>query len=163
MLLNSQTNVDTDILIDRKENSITLTRSLAASREEVFEAWTQPAQVAQWWDPTGQPLAVCEIDLQPGGTFRFVNSGARNQDEFTGIYEEINSPDRLVFKAMGAVGRVRFETAGAGTRLTVKLECGSTASLDHYLNMRIHIGTGRTLDNLIVYLAGKCALLPKQR
>jgi uncharacterized protein YndB with AHSA1/START domain len=155
MLLNSQANADTEIVIDRQEYSITLMRSLAASREQVFEAWTQPEQVARWWDPTGEPLAACEIDLQPGGTFRFVNSDACAHHEFMGIYEEIISPDRLVFKAMGTVGRVHFEADGVGTRLTVKVECGSAANLDQYLKMGIHIGTGRTLDNLIAYLVGK--------
>jgi uncharacterized protein YndB with AHSA1/START domain len=152
MPLNNQATADAEIVIDRETHSIVLTRTLAAPREQVFEAWTRPEHVMRWWDPTGEPLAECEIDLRPGGAFRFVTSGAGARHEFGGVYQEIASPDRLVFKAMGAIGRILFEAKGVGTLLTVKMECGSAAHLDQYLKMGVQIGTARTLDNLVAYL-----------
>ena len=64
---------NTDVMLDRDTHTIILTRVLAAPCEQVFEAWTRPEHVACWWDPSGEPLAECEIDLRPGGAFRFVN------------------------------------------------------------------------------------------
>src|SRR3954471_6577260 len=55
------------------DREIVITRSFDAPRALVFEAWTRPEHVAQWWDPSGAPLAACEIDLRPNGAFRFVN------------------------------------------------------------------------------------------
>lgn len=64
---------DTGLVIDRDTHAIVLTRKFAAPCLQVFEAWTRPEHVKCWWDPTGRPLAKCEIDLRPGGAFRFVS------------------------------------------------------------------------------------------
>jgi uncharacterized protein YndB with AHSA1/START domain len=53
--------------------TITVTRRFDVPPSAVFEAWTKTEHVAHWWDPSGAPLAVCEIDLRPGGAFRWVN------------------------------------------------------------------------------------------
>ena len=60
------------------DREIVLTRIFDAPRAVVFEAWTKAEHVANWWDPSGVPLSVCEIDLRPNGAFRWVNSGSRN-------------------------------------------------------------------------------------
>ena len=52
------------------DREIVMTRVFEAPRTDVFDAWTRSDRVAEWWDPTGVPLAVCEIDLRPGGGFR---------------------------------------------------------------------------------------------
>jgi uncharacterized protein YndB with AHSA1/START domain len=129
-----------------------LTRTLAAPRAQVFEAWTQPEHVRCWWDPAGHPLAECEIDLRPGGAFRFVNRHSPDAYEFVGIYCEITPPDHLVFEAMGAIGRVIFEEVGGKTHLTVRIECGSASQLEHYIKMGVGAGTAKTLDNLVAYV-----------
>ena len=147
MLLKNQAVADTDVVVDWNTHAIVLTRTLAASREQVFESWTRPEHVRCWWDPAGHPLAVCEIDLRAGGAFRFVN-----RHEFAGVYREIAPPKRLVFEAMGAIGRVVLEERGGRTRLTVRIECGSAARLQQYLEMSIDSGTAKTLDNLVAYL-----------
>ena len=47
------------------DRQIVVTRLFDAPRALVFEAWTKSEHVAHWWDPSGVPLAVCEIDLRP--------------------------------------------------------------------------------------------------
>ncbi|MER8781166.1 SRPBCC domain-containing protein [Mesorhizobium sp. M1006] len=92
---------NTDLILDRDKHTIILTRVLAAPCEQVFEAWTQPEHVACWWDPSGEPLAQCEIDLRPGGAFRFVNRHPPGANQFAGVYREIAPPRHLVFEAGG--------------------------------------------------------------
>ena len=144
---------DTEVVVDRDAHTIVLTRVFAAPCEQVFEAWTRPEHVTCWWDPAGHPLAVCEIDLRPGGAFRFVNRQSSGTHQFVGVYREIAPPNRLVFEAMGAVGRVILEQIGGKTRLTVRIECGSAAKLEQYLTMSIDTGTAKTLDNLAAYVS----------
>ena len=96
---------ETNVTVDREKHAIVLTRTFAASREQVFEAWTQPKHIACWWDPANVRLAECDIDLRPGGAFKFVTQGSRSVP-FSGIYREIAPPRHLVFEAMGAIGRV---------------------------------------------------------
>lgn len=136
--------------IDQETFTIAFERELPVSRTEVFDAWTKREQIAEWWDPTGARLVTCEIDLRPGGAFRFVNDG--HGPSFTGTYAVIERPARLVFEAMGSVGTVTLEAAGSGTRMSVTIRCASKEQLEHFVKMGIAPNTDRTLDNLVRYL-----------
>ena len=151
MLLKNHAVTDTEIVVDRGTHAIVLARKFDAPREQVFEAWTRPEHVTLWWDPAGHPLTECEIDLRPGGVFRFASRHFPHP--FAGVYREIAPPDHLVFEAMGAIGRVTLEKIGDKTHLTVRIECGSAAQLDQYLKMGIDTGTAKTLDNLVAYVS----------
>jgi uncharacterized protein YndB with AHSA1/START domain len=146
-----QTIAKTNLEIDRNTHTIKLTRVFDAPPSLIFEAWTKPEQVTCWWDAAGEPLKSCEIDLRPGGAFKFVTMG-HPEMAFAGIYHEIKSPDRLVFEAMGAAGRVMLRKADGMTHMTVEIECRSAEQLDQYLKMGIDVGTAQTLDNLVVYV-----------
>lgn len=135
--------------IDQETFTIAFERKLPVSRAEVFDAWTKPEQIAEWWDPTGARLVTCEIDLRPGGAFRFVNDG--HSPPFSGTYAVIERPSRLVFEAMGSVGTVTLETAGDGTRMSVTIRCASKEQLEHFVTMGVAAGTDGTLDNLVKY------------
>jgi uncharacterized protein YndB with AHSA1/START domain len=104
-----QANAKTSVEIDRASHAIRLTRVFDASRVQIFEAWTKPEQVTCWWDAASAPLIACEIDLRPGGAFKFVTQ-SHPEMPFAGIYREITPPDRLVFEAMGATGSGRAQS-----------------------------------------------------
>lgn len=152
----AQTSAKTDLEIDRSAHTIRLTRSFAAPRAEIFEAWTRPEHVTCWWDTSGEPLTVCEIDLRPGGTFKFVTKG-HPEMPFAGTYQEIAPPERLVFEAMGATGRVILLNVASQTRMTVEIECRSAQQLEQCLQMGIDAGTSQTLDNLVAYVRRRSA------
>ena len=57
------------------EREIVLTRVIAAPRERVFQAWTDPAQIAQWFGPDGFKVETLECDLSVGGRWRFIYTG----------------------------------------------------------------------------------------
>ena len=139
---------------------IVITRAFHAPRRVVFDAWTKPEHVAQWWDPSHAPLAVCEIDLRPNGAFRFVHQGpAGSAHPFTGMYRDIAVPERLVFTTRNpssgaeSVGTLVFSEHDGVTTLTMTMTCQSQADRDALLKMRVDVGTTRTLDNLEEYLA----------
>jgi uncharacterized protein YndB with AHSA1/START domain len=138
--------------LDRTTFTITFERVLAASREQVFDAWTKPEEVTQWWDPTGTPLTECTIDLRPGGAFRFVNRGNAHAPPFAGVYKMVERPTKLVFDAMGAVGTVLLETRGATTHLTVSIRCATAEHLDQFVKLGVDAGTNQTLDNLVTHM-----------
>jgi uncharacterized protein YndB with AHSA1/START domain len=146
MMSSSQTRSN----VDRATFTITFERSLSASREQVFDAWTKPEQVTQWWDPTGKPLVECAIDLRPGGTFRFVNES--HGPPFEGAYRVVEHPAKLVFDAVGAVGTVLVESRGAKTHLTVTIRCASAEHLEQLVKVGVDTGTNQTLDNLVAYM-----------
>ena len=135
--------------IDRSTLTITFRRAFDAPREDVFDAWTRPDELAEWWDPTGERLAACEIDLKVGGAFKFVNRGDHHSPPFAGTYKAIDRPSLLVFDAMGALGTVKLEGA---TQMTVTIRCSSPEHLDTFLKLGVADGTDKTLDNLVAYL-----------
>lgn len=80
--------------------SLTLTRRLRAKPERVFAAWTQAAQLAQWFGPPNmKPASVqADLDVRIGGRYRI--SFVRDDGEYFeagGIYREIVPNERLVF------------------------------------------------------------------
>ncbi len=137
---------------------LVLTRIFDAPRAVVFEAWTKAEHVTHWWDPSGAPLSVCEIDLRPNGAFRWVNSAGGGEHFFTGTYREITAPERLVFTVRILPSRpeplatLLFSEDGSKTKLMMTIECNSIEDRDALLQMRIDVGTARTLENLAEYL-----------
>jgi uncharacterized protein YndB with AHSA1/START domain len=138
------------------DRQIVVTRLFDAPRALVFEAWTKAEHVVHWWDPSGAPLAVCEIDLRPNGAFRFVNRAPNGVEghSFSGTYREIAPPGRLVLGSASGPGfsTLVFAEEGKKTRLTMTIECASRQDRDALLQMRVDAGTARTLENLATYL-----------
>lgn len=147
---------NTGLVIDRESHTIRLTRSFDASCAEVFDAWTKPEHVKHWWDAAGGVLTQCEIDLRPGGAFKFVTK-SHPEMPFTGTYGEVEPPHRLVFGTMGSTGRVILKDVGRQTEMTVEIQCQSAEQLDQFLKMGIDAGTAQTLDNLVAYMQGRSA------
>jgi uncharacterized protein YndB with AHSA1/START domain len=80
--------------------SLTLTRRLNAPPEKVYEAWTQPQKMIQWWGvgAMGGKTPIAETDLRVGGRFRvqfWSHDGQHNSA--SGIYKEIVPNEKLVF------------------------------------------------------------------
>lgn len=80
------------------DREVVMTREVEAPRELVFDAWTKPEHVQQWMlGPSGWTMPVCEIDLRPGGAWRFVWGRADGTEmEMRGEYREVTPPERLV-------------------------------------------------------------------
>ena len=76
---------------------LVITRILDAPRELVFNVWTDPKHLAQWWGPRGFTNPVCEVDPHPGGAIRIHMRGPNGAvHPMTGVYQEVVRPERLV-------------------------------------------------------------------
>lgn len=80
------------------DREIVITRLFDAPRRLVWAAWTDPRHVPHWLlGPDGWTMPVCEIDLRPGGAWRFVWRNAGGEElEMRGVYREVTPPERLV-------------------------------------------------------------------
>ena len=110
------------------DTTVRLTKTIPASPEAVFRAWTEPAQVSRWFAPPGARVAEARIALAPGGEWRVgIEDGDGVVHTAFGVYREVRAPERLVltwdWKGASAVGEtevtVAFETEGGSTRLVV--------------------------------------------
>jgi len=79
--------------------TLRLTRAVPAPRDAVFRAWTDPEALRRWWAPAeGMSLPAAEVDLRPGGRYRFTMRNAKGEEfHLTGVYREVRPPERLVY------------------------------------------------------------------
>jgi uncharacterized protein YndB with AHSA1/START domain len=105
-------------------------REFDAPRALVFEAWTDPKHLSQWWGPNGFTTTTSAFDMRPGGVWRFVMHGPDGRDYENRItFDEVVPPERLVYHHGGGDdvepvlfrSTVTFEDIGGGrTRLTLR-------------------------------------------
>jgi uncharacterized protein YndB with AHSA1/START domain len=77
---------------------LVLTRTFDAPRDLVYKVWTDPKHVVLWWGPQGFTTTIHEMDVRPGGAWRYSMRGPDGKDyPFNGEYVEIIAPERLVF------------------------------------------------------------------
>jgi glutathione S-transferase len=79
-------------------HTLRLTRTVAASPQRVFDAWTRPEHLKQWSAPEGYDVTQAEVDLKVGGKYRIeMRSPEGAQHTAVGTYREITSPSKLVY------------------------------------------------------------------
>lgn len=78
--------------------SLVVRRTIRAPAARLFAAWTEPAQLRQWWGPRDVQCAGAEIDLREGGAYRIANRFPDgNVIWIAGVFEKISAPHTLVF------------------------------------------------------------------
>ena len=83
---------------DEKDREIVLSREFDAPRELVFQAYTDPRHLPNWWGPDGFTNTTLEIDVRPGGVWRFTMHGPDGTDYPNRIaYEQVAPPELLVW------------------------------------------------------------------
>jgi uncharacterized protein YndB with AHSA1/START domain len=105
-------------------------RTIAASAERLFEAWTSPAQLMQWWGPQGVVCSSAEVELKVGGLYKLANRFPDGKLLWiVGQFELIDPPRKLVYtwsigEDTGNAERVTvtFETSGSSTEVIVTHE-----------------------------------------
>ena len=113
-----------------ESRTLRLERVIRAPVKRVFEAWTVPEQVAQWWGPEYCTIPDYSIDVRPGGKWRTVMKlPDGNTPEVSGVYRAIEKNKRIVFtwawkQDDGSRGHetevtVTFEPVGKDTKLTL--------------------------------------------
>ena len=113
------------------EKEVLVTRLINAPREKVFDAWVDPDKIVNWWGPRGFTNTNIEMEVKPGGVWRYTMHGPDGVDYPNKIvYTEVVEPERLAYDQMGE-GEfddisfrvlVTFEAEGEKTRVTMRSE-----------------------------------------
>lgn len=139
------------------DRDLIATRAYDAPRDLVFQMWTDPQHVAQWWGPKGFTTTIHEMDVRPGGVWRFTMHGPDGVDyENHIIYDEIRKPERLVYTHLAGPRfqhTVAFDEQGGKTEVTVRMRFQSAAERDHAIQ-EYHAAEGlqQTLGRLAQHL-----------
>ena len=104
------------------ELEIRVERTFDAPRAHVFSIWTDPKLIPEWW---GDETVVEEMDVRPGGTYRFRTA----QGVVEGEFREVEPPERLVQTFMNHLQTLEFEDLGEQTKLTQTMHFETTCVL----------------------------------
>ena len=143
---------------------IVISRVFDAPRELVWEAWTDPNHVVQWWGPNGFTTTIHEMDVRPGGVWRHTMHGPDGTDyPNKSVFVEVVKPERIVYTHGG--GRKgsegvsfkstwTFEEQGGQTKLTIRMVFPTAEDRDRIVREYGAIEGGKqTLARLGEYLA----------
>ena len=157
MPVSSAANSDTFTVTTPSEREIRMTRLFNAPRHLVWEAMSKPEHIKRWWGCLGEgySVPVCEVDLRPGGKWRFVNRHPKGEAEFYGEYREIVPPERVVFTEIfapfpdsGSLVTAVLTEENDKTRLTVTAEYPSLEVRDMVIGTGMAKGAAASYDRL---------------
>jgi uncharacterized protein YndB with AHSA1/START domain len=140
------------------DREIVSTRVFDAPRELVFQMWTDPEHVAKWWGPKGFTNTIYEMDVRPGGVWRFVMHGPDGVDYQNKIvYIEVVKPERLVYSHVSGPqfrATVTFTDQGDKTGIRVRMLFPSATERDDTVKKFGAVeGLNQTLERLAQHLA----------
>jgi uncharacterized protein YndB with AHSA1/START domain len=138
-------------------------RTFDAPRELVWTAFMDPARIPRWWGPHGTTTTVVEMDVRPGGRWRYISRAPDRDDvPFTGEYLEVEPPAIFTWTFIVDLDGMRdhvgvetftFEDVGGRTRLTARSHFPSVEALEGALATGMIKGGVETWDRFAAMLA----------
>ena len=143
------------------ELDLTLTRVIRAPRQAVWQAWTDPARLAQWWIPAPAKCQVQRLDLRPGGAFETLYSedGERFGPHVSGCFLDVVEGERLIFtdtllggwrpaEAPFMTAVITLRDHPDGTEYAAHVMHKTQADRDNHEEMGFYDGWGTVADQL---------------
>jgi uncharacterized protein YndB with AHSA1/START domain len=141
------------------EGTVVITRVFDAPRALVWQAWTDPKMMGQWFGPRGFTASVPELDVRVGGALRIVMHGPDGNDyPMKGVFTQVAPPERLVFSniAIDNDGKhllegetvVTLSEQGGKTTLTVKSHMVGLVPIAPQMLAGMEAGWTQSIDKL---------------
>ena len=138
------------------DDQILITREFDAPKHLVYKAYTTPELVRRWWTAKRGNMTVAEIDLQVGGTWRFVMVADGGMEVgFHGEYREIVPNERIVstevyegFPDAEAVNLLTLTETDGRTRLELLVQHQTKEHRDAHINSGMEDGLQDAMDLL---------------
>ena len=115
------------------ELEIRVERVFEAPRTHVYSVWTNPELIPEWW---GDGTVVEEMDVRPGGTYRF----RTNFGVVEGEFREVDPPERLVQTFQNHLQTLEFEDLGEQTKRTQTMTFATTEERDTTMQYGVEEG-----------------------
>jgi uncharacterized protein YndB with AHSA1/START domain len=148
---------DAAVVTKSSARELIITRVFDAPRALVFEAWTKPEHMVNWFCPNGFTLPVCEMDFRTGGSYRLCMRASDGDEHYAqGVYREVVPVERIVwtsaFEDMPGseiLTNVTFADHEGKTKITVH----QTFSFESDRTRGAREGWTQTLEHLATYVA----------
>ncbi|RED33420.1 alpha/beta fold hydrolase [Paenibacillus sp. VMFN-D1] len=156
----------TKIHRDHERRELTVERIVAIPPGLAWEGWTKPEHITRWWGPKRWTASVYEMDVKPGGVWRYSLRADDNSGEEAfchAVYQEVSEPSRLVYmdtftdKDWNIVENsemsttVLFEEVAKGTKLSIVTRFATVEELENAEAMGMIEGFADAFDRLELY------------
>src|SRR5215203_4587790 len=136
---------------------LTVSALLDAPQELVWDVWTNPEHIKNWWGPDGFTNSIDTMDMTEGGVWEFVMHGPDGTDyRNRSIFREVVKPRRIVFEHVTGpkyFATVEFSEEGEGTRLEWRMRFESKEKLEQTVKtFKADDGLKQNIEKLVVYL-----------
>lgn len=146
---------------NNRSNEIIITRIYDAPVKAVWNAWTDPKQVAQWWGPRGFTITTHSKDLKVGGHWHYTMHGPDGVDYINKThYFEVEPYSRLVYDHGGNDERaplfrvtVNFTEVERGTKMEMSMRLPTPEEAEETRKFIKKAGGNATWDRLAEHLA----------
>ncbi len=151
------------IVIDRTNNTVHISRTYAAGVDRAWWAWTDAEAISRWWGPQGWVATVYEMDVRPGGRWRFQiappdgsAAAVRGVATYTVVVPcvELAYDDAFADEAWQPDGTdtfpttVTFAAAGTGCTVDVAASFPHRTALQRAIERQMTDGYAEALDRL---------------
>jgi uncharacterized protein YndB with AHSA1/START domain len=138
---------------------ITISRKLNAPVDLVWEAWTKPEHIANWWGPNGFTNTISKMDMTAGGEWDLVMHGPDGTDyKNKSVFREVVLHKKIVYEHVSApkfISTISFEEQGEQTHLTWHMLFESVEEFIQVVKtFKADEGLKQNVEKLEVYLAG---------
>ena len=127
------------------ETEIRVERVFDAPRAHVWSVWTDPELIPEWW---GEGTVVEEMDVRPGGRYRFQTPHGAVEGEF----REVEAPARLVQTFQNHLQILEFEDLGERTRFTQTMQFESAELRDTTMQYGVETGAKQGMERVAALL-----------
>ena len=151
-----------NLVVDREERALTMSRVFDAPRELVWKVCTDPELVPRWWGLRNVTTIVDTMEVKVGGAWRYTQKDAEgNEYAFNGVYKEVEPPERLTytFEFEPMAGHISTETItfeelpDGKTKITARTTFDTLEDLEGMLQSGMEGGAVEAWDRLEEVLA----------
>ena len=152
-------------VVPHGERAILITRSFKAPRKLVFDAMSKPEMMKHWFHgPPGWTLTTCNMDLRPGGTYRWVWTNDKGHEMgMGGTIREVIPPERMVSTEKfdqswypgEAVNTIILTEENGRTLMSLTVEYETPEARDGVLASPMASGMDASYDRLDAFLLSK--------
>src|SRR6478609_3510671 len=139
------------------DREITVSRLLKAPIELVWEVWTSPEHIKNWWGPDGFTNTISKMDIKSGGEWDLVMHGPDGTDyKNKSVFKEVVKHKKLVYEHVSSpkfIATVEFEAQGGKTLLNWQMLFESREQLIQVVKtFKADEGLRQNVDKLSQYL-----------
>jgi uncharacterized protein YndB with AHSA1/START domain len=154
-----------------KIKELNITRTFDAPLDKVWQAWTDPEQIAKWWGPRGVTNPTCEWDAKPGGKIHIVmlagaelGQMAGQEWPMSGEFKEVEAPKKLVFTSSALSGdkeilknlnTVTFEEKDGKTTMHINVVVTMATSEAKFALEGMDMGWNQQTDKLAEFVESR--------